>query len=296
MPANLRSDFSATQTRITELEAYFRERVLNGDEFICRHAAACKASHPGVFYEGQLPHIGHHYDLSRNDRPLRIVVVGQEYGRNPIHVSLAARRDMILNVSGQRRFRKHGKHRARNPHMRGTTSLLRLAFGIGLGTDYESEFLNLQEKRVHIFDAFALINFLLCSAVAVGSPPPDRSFDYERFRGSKSGSSTSTMQRNCAEHFRQALEILEPTVVIAQGKGVRTWLGRCMTVRPTDHPNLGELQIRGRWVTLVSLTHPSARGNHNWGANERKPYLVDVVQPTMALALGRQPAPANSSS
>ena len=82
--------------------------------------------------------------------------------------------------------------------MRGTTSLLRLIFGLGLGTNHEDEFLQLGSEGVHIFDCFALMNFLLCSAVTVsgGTGRPQR--------GGKPGRSTGTMRHKCARHFRAA--------------------------------------------------------------------------------------------
>jgi hypothetical protein len=33
------------------------------------------------------------------------------------------------------------------------------------------------------------------------------------------------MQRNRASHFKKTLEILDPTVIVLQGAGVRKWVG-----------------------------------------------------------------------
>ena len=287
-----KSDSAATANRIVRLQTYFKKAVLDGDHFICRHASACKSSHRGVFYQGQLPHIGHHYDLYIDDCPIRVVVVGQEYGHNPIHVSMGDRHRMIVRDTGLgRRFRREGSYRARNPHMRGTTSLLRLAFGLGLGSDHASEFLYLSEGRVHIFDAFALVNFLLCSAVPLGSAAPSSAFDAERFKGAGQGCSTAEMQRNCARHFRETLRILEPTLVVAQGAGVRSWLKQSFEINALNPAPLEALRIDSQWVPLLGLTHPSAHFPGNWGANDRTPYLLEIVAPAVALALGRQDAP-----
>jgi hypothetical protein len=35
---------------------------------------------------------------------------------------------------------------------------------------------------------------------------------------------TPSMWRNCAPHFRRALDILQPTVLVVQGTAVRQWL------------------------------------------------------------------------
>lgn len=293
MSGMFRSDSTATANRIVRLQTYFQEAVLDGGHFICRHATACKSSHRGVFYEGQLPHIGHHYDLFIDDRPLRVAVVGQEYGHNPIHVSMRDRHRMIVRDTGLgRRFRREGSHLARNPHMRGTTSLLRLAFGLGLGSDHASEFLHLPEGRVHLFDAFALVNFLLCSAVPLGSAAPSSAFDSERFKGAGKGRSTFEMQRNCARHFRETLRILEPTLVVAQGAGVRSWLKRSFEINVLNPAPLEALRIDAQWLPLLALTHPSAHFPYNWGANERTPYLLEVVAPAVDVALGRRDASA----
>ena len=111
---------------------------------------------------------------------------------------------MIMGSGLGSRFTKQQGYEVRNPHMKGTTSALRLIFGIPLGTDHNSEFLLIEGKRVHIFDAFALVNYLLCSAVP---------------EGTRNGKATPTMMSNCHGHFRMVMNILEPSVIIVQGKG-----------------------------------------------------------------------------
>src|SRR5437868_4567994 len=82
---------ATTATRVTALHNYFEQNVVRGGEFICGAAEMCKASHAGDFHESQLHHVGNSYDLLLDERPLRIVVVGQEYGHGPPLVGLAAR-------------------------------------------------------------------------------------------------------------------------------------------------------------------------------------------------------------
>jgi hypothetical protein len=185
---------------------------------------------------------------------------------------------MIVGTSGiESRFKADGKLKARNPHMRGCTSLLRLIFGRSLGVDYDGEFLDLSGERVHLFECFALVNCLLCSAVPASDGPDTDSL------GGKPGRSTPTMQANCATHFREALDILEPTLVVAQGYGVRKWIARAYGL-PARRPEDGVEQLNR--ATLVSFSHPSAHGALNWGLNERMPYLVNVVAPTIARVCG----------
>lgn len=272
MALPLESDPLATTRRIGALDAYMSRRVLSGGQFICPHFAECRGSHPGEFFEGQLHHVGAHYDLSANGRPFRIAVVGQEYGNGPSGVSRIARTRMVAVDTGlKKRFRTDGLHPPRNPHMKGTTSVLRLLFGLGLGSDYDREFLALGPQRVHIFEAFALVNFLLCSAIAEG----------QGAEGSKRGQSTRTMQRNCSEHFRNVLDVLEPTVLIIQGRGVRRWLEPIVDGTERLGAQLERVRIGGMQILVASFTHPSVPSRDNWGTDERRPYLADVVAPTV---------------
>jgi hypothetical protein len=282
--APLQSDPAQTATRVGALDSYFKGNVTRDGAFICPTAAQCKASHHGDFYESQLHHVGRHFDLVRNGQPLRVVVVGQEYGHGPRFASLEYRQDMILNDSGLgSRFKAQDGVGYRNPHMKGCTSLLRLIFGLGLGSDHEGEFLALGGERVHIFDCFALVNFLLCSAV----PPSVDGGGTPRRLGGKPGRSTRTMRSNCAIHFRAALQVLQPTMVVAQGYGVRDWIGDAFGL-PSRSPEgrIEPLRIGDRTATLVSFSHPSAHGAYNWGANDRTPYLLGTVVPTIARVCG----------
>src|SRR5258708_1774008 len=92
------SRLDLTARRWEKLERYLATNVLDPEtkRFVCQFAGRCKASHHGQFYEGQLHHLGRHYDLTVRGRDLRVVVVGQEYGNNPIHVTMDERREMIV--------------------------------------------------------------------------------------------------------------------------------------------------------------------------------------------------------
>lgn len=224
---------------------------------------------------GTLSHVGHHYDLEVENRPLRVVVVGQEDGlyspygaRSHECVSLEERYEKIHNESGLRcRYYAQGTHRARNPHMRGTTSALRILFGIGIGSDWESEFLEAVDgERFHIFDAFALVNVLLCSAGPATS---------------SKGHSTPTMRRNCLRHFTETLRILEPTVLILQGINVRRWIAPVLEVRGVISPHLLEADVGGGRALVCAFSHPSAWGSQRWGDSLEAEYLRGVVEPTL---------------
>jgi len=269
----LQANIEATRMRQARLRAYFGAHVLNGHGFVCRHSAVCASScRAGVtFYPVQLPHVGSHYDLLRDGRPFRVVMVGQEAGHGDA-VDLAQRRALI-------RARIDDTFSARNAHMAGTTSLLRLLFGRDPGIDRDGEFLDLQGERVHLFEAFALVNFLLCSAVE------GRADRTGRREGGK-GRSSPTMRRNCAAHFRAAIDILEPTVVVAQGFDVRRWIGRAYGWPRWTREPVERVDVGGRRTLLLSFAHPSASGRYGWwGRSPRSPYLSETVAPAIRGAL-----------
>jgi hypothetical protein len=44
---------------------------------------------------------------------------------------------------------------------------------------------------------------------------------------------------------------------------------------------LERIRINNHPCLLASFSHPSAHGDLNWGTDERRPYLSDVVIPTV---------------
>jgi hypothetical protein len=255
-----------TSKRRQLLENYFTSNVLIGDSFICSSFLLCRQSYDGIFYEGQLHHVGNYYDVMVSSNPYRIMVVGQEYGHGPSQVTMDVRRRMIVEQTGLYKTFKD-----RNPHMRGTTSVLRLLFGIPLGSNHASEFIQVEQgTKVHIFDMFALVNYLLCSAVSEGE--------------GRRGKSTETMRANCLKHFSVALDVLEPNVMIVQSKSYWDWVRKAFTqvTRITNELYLSE--IHGEKVAIAVFSHPSTPDNqHNWGRDENTPYLKETVVPTVDL-------------
>ena len=248
--------------------------VLDADQFVCPSANECKGSVPEdhEYTEGQLSHVGKHYDLYRADRPLRIVVVGQEVGaRGKPHTDLNERYHDIHDRSGlERRFTNDGIHAGRSPHMRGTTLALRVVLGRGADTDHEGECLELDGKPVHIFDCFALVNRLLCSA---------------HVRGAR-GRPTGTMYSNCERHFTATLRILQPTLVIVQGKKVWARTRHVFSIRRALSGTLVECDLDARPALVCTFTHPSAWASNRWDS-PRSSYFNEVVEPTLRLALRR---------
>jgi hypothetical protein len=263
----LTTDRDSTSQRKRKLDEYFAASVGSTD-FVCPHYDQCKASNTGFFYEGQLHHVGRFYDLFVDDLPFRVIVVGQEYGGPPSRVNATARYDMLMRSGLEQRFKAEQGYKARNPHMRGTTNVLRLLFGLPLGNDYESEFLTVGAERVHLFHAFGLVNYLLCSAVGTN--------------GSTRGLATPDMMKNCQRHFREALRILEPSVVVVQGKGFWKWVKGAFdsVAQMTEHTYKATLGLAHTHVGV--FTHPCAHFPNNWGTNSQTPYLLGTVAPSIA--------------
>lgn len=264
-----------TAQRIRDLQSYFAGHVLDDAKFKCASYEQCRGSHREQFHEGQLHHIGRHYDLVRNGEPFRIVIVGQEYGHVDKYVGLEQRYEMITTDTGENK-----DFDGRNPHMRGTSSLLRLLLGIELGKDKERECITIGNQTTHIFDVFALVNYLLCSAV--------------NSNGSTRGMSTPTMRRNCFRHFRSAIEILEPTVVVLEGLGIRDWISEHQDgswhVAEGRRKNLEWLHFGERQAALLTFAHPSASGRYAWwGKSLQSKYLHDTVVPTIEHFLTKSP-------
>lgn len=269
----IRSDPDKTQERIRRLERYIQGNLLSENgSFICNHFAQCRESRSEwPFHEGQMSHIGRHYDLEVDGCPTRIVLVGQEYGQTQECVSLLERSGMI-SLSAEKGFG------GRNPHMKGTSSILRLLLGREPGDDEEGERL----LDGHIFDGFALVNYLLCTALK-----KFRSKEQDS-RGAGQGNSSPIMRRNCRRHFRATLEILEPTVIIAQGIGVRKWIPNALSI-PKQGDQHEVVSIAGQLVDLFTFSHPSAGGLFGfWGRGTRSSYLMEVVAPALRKFLSQR--------
>jgi len=94
------------------------------------------------------------------------------------------------------------------------------------------------------------------------------------------------MWGNCAGHFRAALEILEPTLIVVQGLGIRRWLAPVLDLSPKRSANpIEPVQIGKTPAILFSLSHPAAHAPLNWGSNEKTSYLLQAVKPAVESAL-----------
>jgi hypothetical protein len=216
------------------------------------------------------------------ERPL--VVVGQESGYDKNRpefrrrVTVEARYRQVYELSGRqsRYYARDGKE-GRNPHMKGTTSALRVIFGKGLDTDYDGEWVHpANGEPFHIFDGFALVNRLLCSAGPLGT---------------SSGAPTPTMLTNCRGHFAKTLSYLRPTVLIFQSSpAAANWTSIFTSTHTIRAGLLHEAQLEQTRTLVCTFSHPTARDIEGkpplrWGDQLTRPYLTNVVEPTLREAI-----------
>lgn len=252
--------------------------VYGEDGFCCPRESRCAASatfngrtgerRPDVsFWRGQLSHVGHHYDLVDDGKEWRVLVLGMETGRARENVSLSERRLEQLPVIDS-------APRTRKPHMKGTASALRLAFGRNVGADRDGELLRLENESrpVHLMDAYALVNIRLCSAVVTGTT---------------SSRGTRVMTENCLPHLAATMRILEPTLCVLQSSPAREQLAPVLSNVQRIAPNLEYVSFAGVPLYLASFVHPHQQGGNarlNWGRSFSTPYLDEVVAPTLRTA------------
>ena len=256
-------DHVASVQRKARLESYLAASVWNPREgFICKSATACRSSAEkggASFYEAQSHMIGGCYDTQVDGTPHRVVVLPMETGEPKEHRTVEQRTQDVLD-SGKLTFGQ------RNQHMRGVTFALRLAFGLPVDADFEQvEFAD--GSSTHLFDAYAMTNLLLCSAVD---------------HGTAKSRATGTMRKSCSRHLRATLGILQPTLVISQGAGLDSTLFSVLGVTRSVAANVAACDLDGNRFAWVSLRHPS-RGN--W-SSLKCAYLHDTVVP--AITRGRE--------
>ncbi|MBX4170944.1 hypothetical protein HBA53_23795 (plasmid) [Rhodococcus pyridinivorans] len=270
------SDPERTRQRIADLDEYMTRSVYGTDGFVCRSATSCSsaaATKGADFYEGQLSHVGLHYDMFEDGSPLRVLVLGLEMGRPDRHVSLEARRlqqDEAIRM----------KFGTRHAHMLGTTSALRVAFGRPLGADRAGELLSLSNDPVpqHVMQCYALVNKRLCSAVR-----PVDSAKGRRFQAA----GVPSMDRACLPHLAATVRILEPTLVILQSTTLRSLIKPHLAHVEriaSQNEQLEYAQFAGVPTTIASFSHPAAHAPKNWGSSHRNRYAIDVVEPTLMAA------------
>jgi hypothetical protein len=133
-----------------------------------------------------------------------------------------------------------------------------------MGTEHDSEFLDMDGDRVHIFDC------LRSSPVALRRTS----------LGDIHWGSDQADVHQLRTSLEATLQILEPTIVVIQG--VKVWK-RCRNVlipRKALSKHLIECELDDRRVLVAPLTHPSARHPHRWDS-PTSAYFKEVGRPTL---------------
>lgn len=276
--AQFTSDPDRTRQRIAELDEYLTSSVFGAHGFVCASGASCSSAalkRSADFYEGQLSHVGLHYDMYEDGSPLRVLVLGMEMGRPDRHISMETRRRQQDEAIGMAFSTRHA-------HMLGTTSALRAAFGRGLGNDRVGELLPLTNdpEPQHVMQCYALVNKRLCSAVRPVDSSKGRRYQAEK---------VPAMDRACLPHLAATVRILEPTLVILQSRALRTLINphiKCAERIDTANEWLEYAEFAGVSTVIANFSHPAAHFPYNWGSSHRNVYAIDVVEPTLKTARG----------
>jgi hypothetical protein len=206
--------------------------------------------------------------MFESGKPWRVMFIAMEVGRPWEFISLEERRldqNRAIGVS----------FRSRKPHMKGTTSALRLLFGREPGDDRDGEILDLTNAGFqHVMACYALVNMRLCSAVLAGTTK---------------SAATEVMSANCLKHLTATVRALDPSVCVLQSSQIRQAIDP--VVERLDHVGEGlplEYADFGGVDTLIaSFPHPYQQGRNSalsWGSSASTPYLNAVVAPTLRAA------------
>ena len=90
------------------------------------------------------------------------------------------------------------------------------------------------------------------------------------------------MKTNCQQHFRKAVEILDPNIMIIQSKGYWKYIAGIFEHVSIITDDLYKVHLGDSEILVASFTHPSTPDNeHNWGRSADTPYLKNIVVPTI---------------
>jgi hypothetical protein len=230
--------------------------------FCCRSGPVCRSSvKTDGFAAGQMSYVGDHYAPQSGYGPLRILVVSMQVGDDQAPVTMTQRRQQV-------RTRIPERFGQRNQHMAGVTTALPILFGAEPGSDRDGEFLDTPAGPVHVLDAYAMANSVLCS---------------RRPGAGREGAPSPTMITNCGRHLRATIEALEPTIIHSQGRAA-SWSTHQAVERITDDAqqldeHLSRVRVGSVEAIWCSLRHPS----RNWAQLGRS-YLRDTAAPALRRA------------
>lgn len=239
MPNGLESDLNRTILRRRDMQAYFDRSVDNGVELVCIFGNRCRSSVGGLsLAEGQLSHVGDHYDIRHDGSPIRVLIVPMQTGRDDQHVTIAQRAAQVETGKPI-----SARPMPRTPHMDGTALALKTLLGIPL---VKPDDLMVGSRLAHVFDCFAMHNSTLCS----------------RLSGSAAGGGSREMYEMCVTHLREAIRILEPSIVVAQGwtksgQSPSRSVARALRVALPGRGTCTAVDAKHGPVAFVAVVHPA---------------------------------------
>lgn len=210
------------------VDFYERNGIVPGDDFACPNFEKCfPQGKSGEFSHGMQCHIGHEYGHS-----LKVVIVSLDCGAGGADV-IEKRTSNVENAENHK-----------NPHMKGTITLLEDLYGI-----------NDSSEAVQLY---AMINSAKCC------------------RSGSANQMGQTFHCNCSAYKLHEIELLDPQVVVFQGKHS---LAGCnfknIETIPTEwQEKLKWLTINGKLYISMITRHPSS---YRYMAKEsRELYIAEL--------------------
>ena len=251
------TDQEASERYRQRLEEYCSKHVLGPNSgFCCEHGEACRSSVGGKrnsFAAGQLSYVGDGYAVEIDGRPMRILIVPIQVGRDQV-IDMGTRREQIRACIDPSR---------QNQHMRAVVEVLQVLFGLEPGGIVKQI-----DSNSHVLEAYAMANSVLCSNL--------------------SGSPTDAMLKNCREHLRQTIELLEPTIIVTQGNVPRDTLRKAVDrYEPTIYDRVARVTIKGVQAVCCEILLPSPGFFGSEG--HFRQVAVPALERARRLALGKAP-------
>lgn len=181
--------------------------------------------------------------------------VGSNYGE-PFKVLIVSldRGKEAENIDNRTKEIEGLREEVLNPHMKGTLATLKVIL-----SDVKVN------EDVELFRQFAMINAAKCCIGLNMNQAPWRFF------------------KNCMDYTRGEIEILEPDVIITQGRRAADVFGLLypdLKDKGEWYKRKGEISLNNKKVLVTCFAHPSARGN-KW-KNEWKRFVKEGLPKIIA--------------
>ncbi|MBN1618862.1 hypothetical protein JW887_06015 [Candidatus Dojkabacteria bacterium] len=263
-----------TEKRIKQLRSYFESKLpgQREDLNLARYELRTVQPHIGLYYDSLA-------NMRKSNESFRLLVMGLE-ALNEKGISIKQRTSQILEEASCTP--------KSNQHMKGTTLLLQIIFDL-LGYQItEDEYIGEKILENHIFNYFALSNWHITGAFAVGSNKATR---------------PRKMNLVAVRNFIRQVEILQPTLVILQS--ISIWLdyyiqkygsadcAKWIGLKLEDYKSYNLLYSPDYSVYLpdannihktlvIGFHHPASRGEKGkpWFSSDA-PYLNNIIKPVL---------------